>query len=809
MSSHSPDAEDPDTTDGRATAGQEAPPRPSLAPGELLEGKYRITRELGRGAMGVVYEALHTALGLRVAVKTLIGDSRTDRELAARFEREARAASAIAHPNVIDVFDLGRSKDGLLFMVMELLDGSPLDAILRRTPRLPLPLALDIMGQVLVGLAAAHKQKIVHRDLKPENIFVLDSEERPNLVKIVDFGISKILESQATPPSGMDQFAGTMMGSIIGSPLYMAPEQATGQIELIDHRTDIYAAGVVLYEMLCGRPPFRGKDRATLVAQLLAGECLAPRELRPELPPVVEAAILRAMSRDIEARFPSAAAMSAALGIPATTSTTAPPSTAAAVTRPSVAQFLKAGAAGGADADFQSAATVLAGLPTVSTASAPAPKRTRSTRTFLVVTAVALVAAAAAFAAYRPDLVRTLISKLTKAPAQNRQPTVARPAMSKLSLVTSPSGAEVYDGNTKHGLTPFSFSAAADSKTVAFTVSKPGYETEQVEFDPARDAFVSRMLRPATLSIASTPPVAEVYLDGALLCTTPCVLPRSREGELALLFKKTDFKDTTAVLAPDQTALSVALAPAAGPAPEDDPIPGLIAKLGQGSKLEAPAVAALLKIGRPAVPALINALAEPDGNRRQAAAEVLGKLKDASAIPALATRLQDASEDGEVLEAIKDALTKMGKPAVSELKNLLHEQNRRIQSQAASALALMGDHDAQHAFAKYFCEGSEEQQEQTYDTIKGTKVASVKNLTVLLCARNAQLRDDKVLEALDVIVSDKKNLSKLQNMSDQIDEAVALLNALTFDESHRRAVEAKISYLKETIAKLEADPGKE
>jgi hypothetical protein len=315
------------------------------------------------------------------------------------------------------------------------------------------------------------------------------------------------------------------------------------------------------------------------------------------------------------------------------------------------------------------------------------------------------------------------------------------------------------------------------------------------------------MLRPATISIDSPPPAAEVYLDGSLLCTTPCSLPRSRDGELALVFKKKDCKDTTAVLAQDQTTLSVALAPAATPTPEDDPIPGLIAKLGQGSKLEIPAVAALLKIGKPAIPALIKALEEPNGDQRRAAAEVLGKLKDASAIPALAARLQNASEDAEVLEAVKDALTKMGKPAVGELKKILNEQNRRVQSQAASTLALMGDRESQRAFAKYFCEGSQDQQEQTYDTIKGTKAASVRNLTILLCARNAKLRDDKVLEALDAIVSDKRNLWKLQSISDQIDEGVALLNTFTFDESHRRAVETQINYLKETIVKLEPGPG--
>ena len=184
------------------------PSRPALAPGELLEGKYQITRELGRGAMGIVYEALHMALGRRVAVKTLIEGSGGDTELGARFEREARAASAIGHPHIIDVFDLGRTKDGLLFMVMELLDGSPLEAMLKKTPKLPVALTVDLMSQVLGGLAAAHKNGIVHRDLKPDNIFVIDTEERPNFVKIVDFGISKILGPKAPTMTGPSKPSG-------------------------------------------------------------------------------------------------------------------------------------------------------------------------------------------------------------------------------------------------------------------------------------------------------------------------------------------------------------------------------------------------------------------------------------------------------------------------------------------------------------------------------------------------------------------------------------------------------------------------
>ena len=174
----------------------------SLSPGDLLDGKYQITREIGRGAMGVVYEAMHTVLGRRVAVKTLLEELSANVQLGERFEREARAASAIGHPHIVDVFDLGRTQDGLLFMVMELLDGESLAETLKRTPRLPIPLATHLMVQVLSGLSAAHKNGIVHRDLKPDNIFVLNSDERPNFVKIVDFGISKVLIPQVPGAQG-------------------------------------------------------------------------------------------------------------------------------------------------------------------------------------------------------------------------------------------------------------------------------------------------------------------------------------------------------------------------------------------------------------------------------------------------------------------------------------------------------------------------------------------------------------------------------------------------------------------------------
>ena len=284
-------------------------PSAGLTVGQTLEGKYKIIREIGRGAMGVVYQGLHIALDRRVAVKTLRQEMSNDADLATRFEREARAASAIGHPHIIDVFDLGRTPDGLLFMVMEFLDGVPLTTLLQQSPLLPTPLAVNLMTQVLGGLSAAHKHGIVHRDLKPDNIFVINTEDRPNFVKIVDFGIAKKLSARQPGQVSPAAMRGTMVGTVMGTPLYMSPEQAIGQVEKIDHRTDIFAAGVVLYEMMCGRTPFHGEGYAAILGAILEGKYPTPRSLRPDIPAAIEAAIVRALDRDIEKRFSSAAAM--------------------------------------------------------------------------------------------------------------------------------------------------------------------------------------------------------------------------------------------------------------------------------------------------------------------------------------------------------------------------------------------------------------------------------------------------------------------------------------------------------------------
>jgi hypothetical protein len=283
----------------------------TFAPGDLLDGKFEIVRELARGGMGVVYVARHLALGRQVAVKVLLGELASDLDLAARFEQEARASSAIGHPNIIHVYDLGRTSGGLLYMVMELLEGQSLAALLADAGKLPVSRALRLIDQVLSALAAAHKNGIVHRDLKPDNIFVVQTEYQPDFVKLLDFGISKILAAHAGH-LGKDRKQ-TRMGTVMGTPEYMAPEQAAGNVDQVDARTDLYATGVVLYELICGETPFQGENYNAVMAAIILGTHPRARERRPSLSPHLDQVIETAIASARERRYASAAAMRDAL----------------------------------------------------------------------------------------------------------------------------------------------------------------------------------------------------------------------------------------------------------------------------------------------------------------------------------------------------------------------------------------------------------------------------------------------------------------------------------------------------------------
>ena len=248
-----------------------------LAPviGDTLDGKYQITREVRRTGTGVVYEATERAGGGRVAVKTLLQATSGDGQLAARFRREARAAGALGSPRLPRVFDLGRTSKGLLYLVTELLAGEPLAALLSRTPQLPIPLALNLMKQVLSGLAAAHQGGLVHRDLNPESIFIPSGQGQAEMVKILDFGVGRIVAVPGARP-GAPRLPGGAAGVLFGTPLYMSPELVRGLVTAADQRTDIYSAGAIFYQLLCGVTPFQGEDLPRLLQDILEGTCPRP-----------------------------------------------------------------------------------------------------------------------------------------------------------------------------------------------------------------------------------------------------------------------------------------------------------------------------------------------------------------------------------------------------------------------------------------------------------------------------------------------------------------------------------------------------
>jgi serine/threonine-protein kinase len=266
--------------------------------------KYTIVRILGRGGMGTVYEARHSRLARRVAIKFLLPDFAANREVLRRFENEAKAAGGLEHPNLAAVTDFGRADDGSPYLVMEFLEGEDCAKLLSRQGSLAASRAANIVVQACRGLAVAHKATIVHRDLKPENLFVTDAGDGSDLIKVLDFGIAKLKVADAGVATGT--------GATFGTAYYMSPEQARGAGE-VDPRTDVWSMGVVLYEMLAGRKPFLGEQFLEVIHQILSFEPPPLATLRPDLPPKLVAAVESAMKKDLGQRLPSVVALAEAL----------------------------------------------------------------------------------------------------------------------------------------------------------------------------------------------------------------------------------------------------------------------------------------------------------------------------------------------------------------------------------------------------------------------------------------------------------------------------------------------------------------
>jgi len=274
--------------------------------GSVLGDRYRVISRIGIGGMGVVYRAQHITLKHDLAVKVLLPEFGGKEEFVRRFEREAESASRLAHPHIIAVTDFGRTAEGLLFLAMEYLDGRSLSSLIREGP-LPVDRAVTIVRQMLTALNRAHAAGIVHRDLKPDNIMLIDREGHHDFVKILDFGIAKVTE----PEPGREAL--TQAGVVFGTPEYLSPEQALG--DKIDARADLYATGVILFEMLTGHRPFESEDKMRIISMHLSHPVPRMRSLYPAVavPRTLEDVVMQALEKERENRFASASAFLMAL----------------------------------------------------------------------------------------------------------------------------------------------------------------------------------------------------------------------------------------------------------------------------------------------------------------------------------------------------------------------------------------------------------------------------------------------------------------------------------------------------------------
>jgi len=431
-------------------------------------GNYRATQLIGEGGMGVVYLAEHPGIGRRAAVKVLRPGLTENPEIAKRFFNEARAANAIRHPGIVEVFDSGTLPTGVSYLVMELLEGESLAARLRRG-RLSIGATRNIAAQVASGLAAAHAAGIVHRDLKPDNLFLVPDYRDASIetVKILDFGIAKLGQDASRTSS-----VRTRTGSVMGTPAYMSPEQCRGTKE-VDARTDIYALGVILFEMVCGRTPFVSEGFGEMVHLHISAAPPAPRSIEPSVPADLEQLILRCLVKEPSERLQTMTELQEAL--------TGRPTPASRPTAPTRAPAAIAPQPPSAPTTFTQAAQAVEPRTDV--------VRRGGARRLAPVLVVGVLAAGVGLWAVR-DRTRSTTDKAAEPVAAAAQPIVSpprqappeAPAKVTAALATTPAGARVVresDGATL-GMTPYRGTWPAGPGIVKLRIELDGYQPKPI-----------------------------------------------------------------------------------------------------------------------------------------------------------------------------------------------------------------------------------------------------------------------------------------------------------------------------------------
>ena len=457
-------------------------------------GNYIATGLLGEGGMGAVYLAEHPAIGRRVAIKVLRPEFKRSEELLGRFLNEARAANAIRHPNIIEILDSGTVETGAPYLVLELLEGEPVSARLRRLGKLAIPEALEFVYQTASALGAAHTKRIVHRDLKPDNLFIVPdpSDSTRERIKVLDFGIAKLSQQDG------GESVKTRTGTLMGTPVYMSPEQCLGNKE-IDLRSDIYSLGIILYEMLCGRPPFVSTGFGELVTMHLGMEPTPPRSLNNEILPALQGLVMKCLEKQPDDRFASMSELQNALKTLAGDTLWLPSPS------PSIAPR---GTPVGAPASTnQAAAHNLMPTRVLPQDYAPtfppvtAKDETRRQRKRLGGVALLSLALIAAI------VIGGITYTVTRGSA-TRPELPARQV--SLTLTSQPAGAEVFERNsqTRLGRTPLHMNRAVAAKPLALTFRSPGFEAADRDVPLTSDFRDDVVLRPVAAPVVPTLPAA-------------------------------------------------------------------------------------------------------------------------------------------------------------------------------------------------------------------------------------------------------------------------------------------------------------
>jgi serine/threonine-protein kinase len=446
--------------------------------GTTLMNRYEVTRKIGEGGMGVVYEARHILIGKRVAIKVLLDKYAQKADIVARLQQEARLASSIGHEHIIDITDFGETSDGRTFVVMEYLEGESLAQLLTRDGPLSPARVITIARQVASALAAAHGKGVIHRDVKPENVFLVRRSGR-DFAKVVDFGISKATKPEGGGSDGQGSSSPrlTHTGMVLGTPLYMSPEQARGEDEL-DHRIDVYALGVIMYEMLTGEVPFRGSNYLSVISQVLSVEPKRPSQVRPDLQmsAALESVVLRAMTKDRAERYQSCAELDADL--------------ARLEQGDEVVQALSKSAVSGARPRAASPIALLGWVLGVAA---------------LLAATVALVIALTRNSRETPKppaAPTTPAPTLTTPPPEKPKETPPRPAedvitMVKIRVTSEPEGAEIFDGSVLKGTTPADLQVPKGKDRIVLRLFLKGYEVAEVPFNPTSDQNIPVALKKA------------------------------------------------------------------------------------------------------------------------------------------------------------------------------------------------------------------------------------------------------------------------------------------------------------------------